>query len=309
MIFLQGRTPSRVVDDDVNEHTGAKRMGGAGQFAKLVNARGAFVELDECRIHCSQIQRGIRTAEAAEACISRGGRMYRQQVENAAAEFVDDVRQLSGQVAEFSRGRQGGVAEGFERFQLRLNFFVGGRCEIFGRTEQPCEGAINGVRGPGKIGWTEMPTSEPVGQCCQFFSSSRYALALKNPTSASGNSICQPSAVGCIGTSRQETPAGMGPAGVGGDDFAATGFCAAEICAKTRGPVSPPGKITGGRHGEKHFVTDKTQQAFAGGGRHFGLGWFHLKKFYQDVSRRKAQKHFTLGCFAIGLLLTWQRSC
>ena len=49
MIFLQRRTPAGVVDDDVNEDARAERMRGVGEFAKLVNAGGAFVEFDQRR--------------------------------------------------------------------------------------------------------------------------------------------------------------------------------------------------------------------------------------------------------------------
>ena len=81
------------------------------QLAKLVNAGGAFVKLDERGINGGQIERGIRAAETAEARIGRWRRMHRQQVDDAAAELVDDERQLFCQVTEFSRRREGGVAE------------------------------------------------------------------------------------------------------------------------------------------------------------------------------------------------------
>ena len=87
MIFLQGRTPAGVVDDDVEKHARAERMRGVGQFAKLVNAGGAFVKLDERGINGGQIQRGIRTAETSEARVGRRRRMDRQQMQDAAAEL------------------------------------------------------------------------------------------------------------------------------------------------------------------------------------------------------------------------------
>ena len=86
MIFLQAGTPAGVIDDDVNEHARAERVRGIGKFAKLVNAGGAFVKLDQGRIHGGQIQRGIRAAEPAEARIGGGRGMDRQQMEDAAAE-------------------------------------------------------------------------------------------------------------------------------------------------------------------------------------------------------------------------------
>ena len=87
MIFLQGRAPAGVVDDDVEENTRAERMRGAGQFAKLVHAGGAVVEFDQRRVNRRQIEtrhtdcRNGQTARkssawdapaADEGCGSRG---------------------------------------------------------------------------------------------------------------------------------------------------------------------------------------------------------------------------------------------
>ena len=116
MIFLQGGTPAGVVDDGVDEHPRAERMRCLCEFAKLVDAGRAFVKLDQCGIDRRQICRGVRTAETAEAGIGCGRRMHGQQMNDAAAKFVDDVRQLSREVAEFSRRRQRGVALGFKGF-------------------------------------------------------------------------------------------------------------------------------------------------------------------------------------------------
>ena len=135
MVFLQRRTPAGVIDDDVNEDARAELMRGGSEFAKLVNAGGALIKFDKRRIHRRQIQRGIRTAETTEARVGRRRRMHRQQMNDAAAEFLDDVRQLAGEVAEFSRRRQRGVALRFERFELRFQFFIGGGGEIFGGAE------------------------------------------------------------------------------------------------------------------------------------------------------------------------------
>jgi hypothetical protein len=59
---------------------------------------------------------------------------------------------------------------------------------------------------------------------------------------------------------------------MGGDDFAAAGLGTAEVGAEAGSPGFFSGKIAGSRQGEKNFITDKTQEAFAGGGRHAGLG-------------------------------------
>src|SRR4029077_16228084 len=111
VVFLQGRTPAGMVDDDVNEHARTERVRGMGKFAKLVDAGGAFIELHKRGVNCCQVERGIRTAKTAETRVSRRCRMDRQQMKNAAAEFVDDMRQLSGEVAKFSRRRKRGIAQ------------------------------------------------------------------------------------------------------------------------------------------------------------------------------------------------------
>jgi len=50
------------------------------------------------------------------------------------------------------------------------------------------------------------------------------------------------------------------------------------------------GRFFSGADGEMNFVTDKTQEAFAGGWRHDWPGLIHLKKFYLEGAGRKAQK-------------------
>ena len=145
MVLLQGRAPAGVVDDNVYENSRAKRMRGAGEFAELVNARGAFVELHQRGIHRCQIERGVGASETAKARVGRRHRMHGQKMNDFAAKFIDDERQLPGEVAEGSRRRQRGVALRFQRLELRFQFLVGGGGEVFGRAEQPREGAVNGV--------------------------------------------------------------------------------------------------------------------------------------------------------------------
>ena len=94
MVFLQRRAPAGVVDDDVDEDARIEGVGDVGEFAKLINARGAFIKLNERGIHSGQIQRGIRAAETAKTRVGCGCRMHGQQVNNPAAELIDDERQL-----------------------------------------------------------------------------------------------------------------------------------------------------------------------------------------------------------------------
>ena len=106
VIFLQNRTPAGVVDDDVEEHARAQRMRVAGKFAKLVHAGGALVKFNQRRVNGRHVKRGIRAAETAEARIGRRRGMNRQQMDDAATELLNDVRQLAGEVAQFAGRRK-----------------------------------------------------------------------------------------------------------------------------------------------------------------------------------------------------------
>ena len=110
MILMEGGTPTGVIDDEVEEQPRPLAMDRAGQLAKLGHARGPPVEVDERRINRGQIESGIRAADAAETRVGRRGWVDRQEMENAAAERVDDVRQFADEVAEFARRRNDRVA-------------------------------------------------------------------------------------------------------------------------------------------------------------------------------------------------------
>ena len=109
MVFLKDCAPAGVVDDDVEKDPRTERMGGGGEFAKLVKAGGPVIEFNERRVDRRQIERGIRTAKAPEPRI--GGRcgVHRQQMQNAATERLDDVRQLAREVAKFAGRRNDGI--------------------------------------------------------------------------------------------------------------------------------------------------------------------------------------------------------
>src|SRR5437773_12281312 len=107
---MQGGTPTGVIDDEVEEQPRALAMDSAGQRAKLGDARCPPVELDERRINRGQIESGIRAADAAETRVGRRRGIDRQEMEDAAAERVDDVREFPGEVAEFARRRNDRVA-------------------------------------------------------------------------------------------------------------------------------------------------------------------------------------------------------
>ena len=236
MVFLQRRAPAGVVDDDVDEDARIEGVGDVGEFAKLINARGAFIKLNERGIHSGQIQRGIRAAETAEARVGCGRRMHGQQMNDAAAELVDDERQLFFKITESSRRRQGGVALRFERFQLRFQFFIGGAGEIFGRAKKPCEGAVNGVGGAREVWVNGNPHVGAVGPMLPVFIVEQIGLGFEVADFSEGQ-LDLPAVGG--GLHRHIAPGGIGDdrlTGVGGNDFLTAGGGAAEVGAKTGRP-------------------------------------------------------------------------
>ena len=56
-----------MVDDDIEEQSSAHYVGLVGQLAKLIDARGAFVEHNQGRVDRGKIKSGVRTAGPAEA--------------------------------------------------------------------------------------------------------------------------------------------------------------------------------------------------------------------------------------------------
>jgi hypothetical protein len=105
MIFLQGRTPAGVVDDDVNENARAERMRGG------VSSQNWSMPV--VRLSNSTSAGSIAVKSSAAYGLPKrpkrayvvGVGMHGQQMHDAAAERVDDVRQLAREVAEFSRRR------------------------------------------------------------------------------------------------------------------------------------------------------------------------------------------------------------
>ena len=152
MSLLQRRAPAGVVDDDVEEDLRAARVSGVSEFAELIDTGRAFVEDEERGIDRKQILHGVGTAETSEARVGRGRRADRQEMENAAAERIDDVRQVFDDVAQFAGGRDDGVAVAIERLQDGLAFLVR-RADGGARgAEHAREGAVNRVRGAVGVG-------------------------------------------------------------------------------------------------------------------------------------------------------------
>ena len=146
MILLERRAPAGVVDHDVEKEPPAALMHAVGEFAKLIDARGELVEFHERRIDADEFLTRVGTAETAKAREGRGRGIDGQQMENAAAERAEDVRQFAREIAQFSRGRDDGVAVLVEELEALFEFFVAGFRRGFSRTEHAREGAVNRVR-------------------------------------------------------------------------------------------------------------------------------------------------------------------
>ena len=279
MIFLQRRTPAGVIDDDVDEYPRPERVRGVGELAELINAGRAFVELDERGIHGGQIQRGIRTAETAEARVGRGRRMHGQQMNDPATEPIHDMRQLFGEVAKSPGRRQRGVAERFERLELRLHFVVGSRGQMLGFAEQPRKCAVNRIGGARKVGVDGDAHVRTVGPMLPVFFVEQIGLGLEVADLGQGQ-FDFPAVRSLL--HRQIAPGRIGDdrlPGVRGNDFAPAGGGATQVGAKPGGPVFGRRIFFIGADGEMDFVADKTQTAFAGGRGHDWAGLFHLKNF------------------------------
>ncbi len=95
-----------------------------GRIRKIDPPRCAFVKFDEGRIDRGQVQRGIRAAKTPKARESCGRGVNRQQMNDAAAKRLDDVRQLAGQITELAGGRNDGEVFFIELLELRFEFFV-----------------------------------------------------------------------------------------------------------------------------------------------------------------------------------------
>ena len=135
MLLVQRRAPAGVIDHQIEEEPRPFGMNGVGQLAELLGTRGAAIELDQRRINCRQIEARVGTAEPAKPRVSRRRRVDRQQMEDPAAERVDDVRQFPNHVAQLARGWNRRVPFLIQLLQLPIQLLVRGGSGSFGLTE------------------------------------------------------------------------------------------------------------------------------------------------------------------------------
>jgi hypothetical protein len=158
VILEEARPPAGVVDDDVEEDARASLMGTVGEFAELVDAVGSPVELDQGGIEGGEVEGGVRASEAPETRVDGGGRVDGKKVQNPAAQPVDDVRQLAGEVPEGSGRREDGIAAGFE-VAKQVSWPRARAWRHAGGTQETGERAVDGVGGSGPSGWMLTPKS------------------------------------------------------------------------------------------------------------------------------------------------------
>jgi len=199
--------------------------------------------------------------------------MDRQQVQDAAAELLDDVGQLAGQVAQLAGGRNDGEFFFIERPELGFEFFVAGGGQIFGRAEQACKRAINGVGGAGKIRMNTKSGVRAFGPVLPALGVEQIRLGFEKAGFGQGQFDLPEAAVSLH---RYIAPGGAGvdrAAGVRGDDFTPEGGGAAEIGAEQRPPAVAPVAVA---QREAHAVADKADQAPAGCRFHDGFCLRHF---------------------------------
>jgi hypothetical protein len=266
--LVEPGAPAGVIDDDVEEHARVEQMGGAGEFAELVDAGRAAVELHQGGIDGGEIEGGIGAAHATEPGEHRGGGVDREEVDDATAQALDDVGELAGEVAEGSGGGQGGVAA---TFQVRQHGFLRLRLQARGEpglAEEAGEGAVEGVSRPAPVGVDgnpEVGSGRPMLAAVAI-----QQVRLGGVESGLGeHEIAGP--IGAVPGHGQVVPAGSEGRDVGGvrtDDFVAQNPAAAEVGAQS----GPPARVgvfpAAGGELESEGVAHMTHQALSRGGRH-----------------------------------------
>ena len=141
-MFQQPRTPARVVHENVQQDLPAPLMDGGGQFPELFFGGGAPVKIHQGRVDGREVQLRVGTAEAAHAGVGGGHRAHRQQMEEAAAQAVQNVGHGSREIPQGARGgdhRVPGAIQGLDgRGEIGP---LPGRCP----TEHAGECAVDGV--------------------------------------------------------------------------------------------------------------------------------------------------------------------
>ena len=261
MILLQRRAPAGVVDDDVEEDFRAARVGRVSEFAELIDAGRALVEDDERGIDRQQILHGVGAAEATEARVGRGCRADRQQMEDAAAERVHDVREKLDDVAQLAAGRNHRVAIGIECLENAVAFLIDRADRSARRSEHAREGAVNRIRGAIRIRMHAHAEVVAVRPMLTTVWIDGVSLGLEE-SDLRERERKRPSAVARC--HRHIAPGSVREfelAGVRVDDLAAQRVATAEVGAESR---LPAGRERAAHvEAERQLIADETHEAFA----------------------------------------------
>ena len=161
MLHLQLRRPAGVIDRDIHEDASAAGMHLIDEFAELLHRRRFRVEIGQRRVDAEVVERGERAAVPAHAPVLRRHRVNRQQLQNPAAEPVENMVELRGELPERSRGRNDGVVFGVEFFDRLRRRLRNRPCAV--HAELPHEGRIHRVAADAGGGFDLQPEVAGVG--------------------------------------------------------------------------------------------------------------------------------------------------
>lgn len=148
MFLPLGAAPTGMVDDQIQHQSGPAAMDRDSQFAELVHTGGAPIEFHQRRVDLSEVLQGVGRAESSEPSERGGGRADGQQVQDAAPQPVDDVRQFGDERAQGSAGWNHRESLLVQRPQDRGVMIFSGRDPVLGPfPEHARERAVHRVGG------------------------------------------------------------------------------------------------------------------------------------------------------------------
>ena len=143
VLTLQLGGPAGVVHRDVEKNPAVAGMDRVDQLAELFQRRRLRVEVGQRRIDVEVVQRRERAAVTPHPAVLGRRRVDRQQLQNPAAELVEDMVQLLFQRPECAGGRNHGIAPAVEFGEF---FRIGsGDRLVHIRAELPHEGRIDRI--------------------------------------------------------------------------------------------------------------------------------------------------------------------
>ena len=273
-----GAAPAGVIDHQIEHEPTAPGMDRGGQFQELIDAGGPPIELDQGWVDLGEVLEGVRRAVASEPREGRRCRADREQVQNAAAESVDDVRQFRDERSQGSAGRDHGEPFLVQRLEDRGVVVLGGGDTVLRPgTEHPGKCAIHRVRGARPRGVDADADVGPVGPMLEALGVDRVSLGLEIAHLGQGQGD-RPLAVGG-GAQWQVAPCGPGQGEfleVGLEDLLTDPLGPAQVGAQTGLPTGADLSIVGlEREGQR--IAGVSDDTGPGQRRHgkssHGFGW------------------------------------